>query len=454
VGKTCLARLLGGHLDPSDGVIQRQAAVTYFPQREVPPTISVAEYLIETSWSQLGQELLASIDPNTLCHDLSGGEWMRVRLARRLDDSYLILDEPTNDLDRDGRAVVLKFLEKSAASVLLISHDHECLRLCEDILELSSQGLMKVGGGWENYELTKQQERESRKATLENAKRQRQAARDQRQEKLLRQEKRSQRGSKVEGLPKLLRGRRQRQAQVTGGKIDSATFAHAEEAVRVAFESFQDLKVDPVMYSKFHGQEIPAQKLVAEARAFNVCFQNWLYPRDLNFSWRGNVRVALKGSNGSGKSTLLKALRGETFRTRGELRRGSLNTFYLDQRGSALDDDLSVFENIRAVSSHSESDLRSELAKFLFTKDAVFQSVRSLSGGERLRAALAMGLLSHAAPELLILDEPTNNLDLSNIEFLETVVRQFRAALVVVSHDEDFLENCGLTQVLSLEESS
>jgi ATPase subunit of ABC transporter with duplicated ATPase domains len=203
-----------------------------------------------------------------------------------------------------------------------------------------------------------------------------------------------------------------------------------------------------VMYVDLIGREIPAQKLVAEARAFNVRFRDWIYRDDLNFTWRGNVRIALKGANGSGKSTLVKALLGGVFETRGQLRRGDLVTLYLDQWCSLLDDRESVFENVRAVSSASESEIRNGLAKFLFAREAVFQRVSELSGGERLRAALARGLLSTHTPELMVLDEPTNNLDLANIRFLERVVTDFRGALVVISHDENFLNNCGVAHEL------
>jgi ATPase subunit of ABC transporter with duplicated ATPase domains len=107
-----------------------------------------------------------------------------------------------------------------------------------------------------------------------------------------------------------------------------------------------------------------------------------------------------------------------------------------------------VFENVRAVSSASESEIRNGLAKFLFAKEAVFQRVSELSGGERLRAALARGLLSTQTPELMVLDEPTNNLDPANIRFLERVVIDFRGALVVISHDENFLRNCRVSHEL------
>lgn len=454
IGKTCLAKLLTGELRPTQGDAQRSGTLCFFAQRQTPENISVNEFLGEDlEWSLLREQLLAGIDPAALCTTLSGGQWMRVRLARTLSDSFLILDEPTNDLDREGREALLRYLRGRDGGTLLISHDRECLSLCDEILELSQRGLARFGGGWEAYLDARNTEREGLNRALEVAKKERDRAHADRLEQIARQEKRNRRGAQEAesgSLPRILVGARKRRAQGTSGRIDVATLAQAEKAVQLAHEAFSDLKVDPVMYANLLGGEIPSQKLVAEARGFNICFHDWLYPRDLDFSWRGSVRVALKGKNGSGKSTLLKALLGGDFKTRGELRRGNLKTLYIDQACAQLDDNKTVFENMRESVQGDESTIRNGLAKFLFTKDAAFQKVQDLSGGERLRAALAKGFLGQEKPELLILDEPTNNLDLANIEFLETLVRQFRGALIVISHDEVFLENCGVREALEL----
>jgi ATPase subunit of ABC transporter with duplicated ATPase domains len=242
-------------------------------------------------------------------------------------------------------------------------------------------------------------------------------------------------------MPKILLGARKRRAQVTSGKIDAETLAQSQQAVREAHEAYNQLKLDPLMYADLRGEALPAQKLIAEARNFNICFKGWLYPQDLTFTWRGNIRLALKGGNGSGKSTLIKALLGFPMQSRGELRHGNLKTLYIDQKYELLDESKSIFDNIRENSILSESEIRNKLAPFLFTKDNVFQKVGTLSGGERLRASLAQGLLQNEKPQLLILDEPTNNLDLTNIEFLENLIRVFQGALIVISHDEIFLKN-------------
>lgn len=452
VGKTCLARLLAGDLVPTAGVVRRIGSVKLFPQREEPEFVTVGEFLsVDYEWSLLNERLLENIDSEAICTTLSGGQWMRVRLARALDDQFLILDEPTIDLDRDGREAVVGFLRDRGGAALLISHDRECLQLCEEIFELSNRGLAKFGGGWSAYSEAKERERERMRTALDLAKRERDSALVDRAEKKARQEKRNHRGAGSAargGMPGILLGARKRRAQTTSGKLDAETLHRSEDVIRETHEALSEMKLEPLMYAELIGREMPAQKLIAEAHGFNIRFQDWIYQDDLDFSWRGNVRVALKGVNGSGKSTLLKALLGGEFETRGQLRRGNLVSICLDQRCSWLDDRKSVFENVRAASTASDSEIRNGLAQFLFAKEAVFQRVSELSGGERMRAALARGLLSTQKPELMLLDEPTNNLDLTNVEFLEQVVSSFRGALLVISHDEDFLENCGVSHEL------
>src|SRR5262249_12920581 len=156
-----------------------------------------------------------------------------------------------------------------------------------------------------------------------------------------RQDKRNRHGAASaarSGIPRILLGARKRNAQKTTARLDVATLARSEAAIRDVRAALNDLKVDPVMYANCVGVGVPAQRLVAEAEGFNIRLRDWVYAQDLNFAWRGNVRVAVKGKNGSGKSTLLKALLGHAlaegpaeeptekraFETRGQLRRGDL----------------------------------------------------------------------------------------------------------------------------------
>lgn len=454
VGKTCLARLLAGELEPTTGTVRRSASIKLLHQREEPAAMSVSEYLTANhEWSLLSEQLLNHIDREVPCTSLSGGQWMRVRLARACGTGFLILDEPTNDLDHEGRAAIKQFLQRHEAGILLISHDPECLHLCEEIFELSNRGLTKFSSGWSAYLDAKRQERERLGAALDRAKRERDAAFAHRHEQRMRQEKRDRRGARSArrgGAPRILLGALKQRAQGTASKLDATAAAKASLAVRSAHEALSELKIDLVMYSDVIGRPLPAQKLVAEATDFNIRFHDWIYPEDLNFSWRGNVRVAVRGANGSGKSTLLRAVLGDEYETRGDLRLGNLDSVFIDQRRSVLEDEKSVFDNVRAVSASTDTEIRNQLARFLFINDAVFQRAGDLSGGERLRAALARGLLSTTSPELIVLDEPTNNLDTANIEFLERIICDFQGAIVIVSHDETFLENCKMELELNL----
>lgn len=323
-GKTTLAKLLAGELEPTQGTIRSEGPVAFFAQREIPQSITMNTHLgLEFSNSSLSERLLLGIDRELQCTALSGGLWMRVRLVRTLNDRFLILDEPTNDLDREGRDAVLRFLRERAGGALLISHDRECLELCDEVLELSNRGLIKFGGGWTAYENARLAERERLGHALNVAKRERDEMSALREAQRARQEKRNRQGAAVAargGMPKILLGARKRQAQETLGRIDAETLARKNESVREADAAYLELKLDPVMYADLMGSELPKQKLVAEARDFNVKFKNWVYREDLNFNWRGSIRVALRGPNGCGKSTLLRAIMGEELPSRGEIR--------------------------------------------------------------------------------------------------------------------------------------
>jgi ATPase subunit of ABC transporter with duplicated ATPase domains len=450
IGKTCLAKLIAAIANPTSGEILRQASVQYFPQKEPAPNLSVDEYLsYDYTWSPLRETLLRNVRRSMSCRALSGGQWMRVRLARIEEGAFLVLDEPSNDLDGEGRGALLAFLKIHQTGALLISHDEDYLRLANSVLELSNQGLYEFGGSWESYIQRSKEDRTALAHRLHDAEKKQAQARAEREEAIVRQEKRSRQGARNAargGSPKIISGGKKRSAQKTTGSVDKDTLAREESSVAGAEAALARLKLDPVMYAELEGKNIPPQKCVAEARAFNLYRDSWLYPEDLTFRWQGNIRLAIKGKNGSGKSSLLKAILGEPISARGLLKTGGLNCLYVDQNGSSLDDSKTIFDAMRSVRSGGETEIRNGLAKFLFFKESIYQEISSLSGGERLRAVLARGFLAEKKPELLILDEPTNNLDRQNIKFLETLTRQFRGALIVVSHSEKFLENCNVVE--------
>lgn len=458
-GKTTLARLISGDLDPTSGSISNtdQERVQFFQQSETPPKITISEYLSEASraYDPFQTAFLKGLSDKRLCSSLSGGEWARVRLAKvgSSDSTFLILDEPTNHLDCSGRKAVHEFLDRFRGGVLIISHDREILEKADKILELTSNGLSVFGGSWSEYSTRREKERARLGLDLEKAKKRRKDRQRSRQQKMERQAKRQKQGklnAPTSGLPKILLGARKRAAQVSQGKIDRTTMNEVDDAVAEAWDAFQKLKIDPVMYARLPEVSLPPGKMVIEAKEFNFRFAGAhrnLWPTDLTFSFRGPARIAIQGPNGSGKSTLLHLLKKEKLSgsSKGSLQIGSVRATFLDQDYSMLNKELSVIENIQEAAKLPESELRSLLAMFLFTGEKVHQQVSELSGGEVLRVALAQVLLSNPPANVLCLDEPTNNLDIPNIEFLEELLKQYKGALIVVSHDAKFLERLGLT---------
>lgn len=465
VGKSTLAQLVEGTLTPTAGTVKRDLRVSYFLQREDAPELTVAEYLADL-WLHVSprdgeavEALQGAIAFEASCRDLSGGEWTRVRLLKQLASGadFIILDEPTNNLDREGRAGVLSFVRLTTRGLLVISHDRELLQEVDCILELSNQGLATYGGNWAFYEAERERERARLAESLERAKGAQDKARRERTEKLESQEKRmraGQRGAESSGIPKIILGARKRQAQRTLGKLQSATGEELGRKVDAARAAFENLKVDQTIYADFPETALPAGKLVFEARDFNFRFagaEQWLWKHDLSFAVKGPARRQLAGRNGAGKSTFLQLLTGfepPAGETRGSLKLGELSFGLIDQDCRLLDPRQTVFENVNSSTTKGVVEIRNLLAQFLFPGKKAEQAVGTLSGGERLRAALAKILIADPVPQLLILDEPTNNLDMVNLDFLAGALAKFEGALLVISHDRHFLDDLGVEEEL------
>lgn len=453
-GKSTLAQLIHGDLIPKEGRIIKNSLVSYLSQFEGQTTQSVQDYLLSHDyWPDSANPLLEGIDLSTSCMSLSDGEWMKVRLCSKLKNCFLILDEPSNNLDNDSKKFLVTFLKNHQFGFLLISHDRELLRICDEIIELSTQGIQKYGMQWEQYELTKTLERNQLNKDLEKASREKQNAELHRHFELQKQKKRTQKGKKDAlkgGLPRLVLGGRKRQAQKTTAKVHLRTEKTIEQKIKSLNLKLSQMKKDPLMYANLVDQKIPNKKLIVQATDLNFKYKKNVFKNNLNFSLSGNFRIALKGANGSGKSTLLKLINQEIQPTEGAIYKAVVNTLYIDQKLSILNHQKNILENVKLKSELSELEIRNQLAQFLFFEDTVYQPVETLSGGERLRLVLACGFLSIQKPQLLILDEPTNNLDLQNIEFLENLVSQFHGAVLMVSHDAEFLKNCHIVEVLDL----
>jgi len=364
------------------------------------------------------------LDPDADFAALSGGMQRRVLLARALvrEPDLLLLDEPTNHLDIDAIEWMEDFLPEFRGGLLFVTHDRVFMRrLATRILELDRGRLTDWPGDYENY-LRRREERLHAEA-LANARFDRKLSEE---EVWIRQgikARRSRNEGRVRALKAMREERRERRERMGQARI------------RV-------------------GEAERSGKLVVEAAGVTYSWGGDPVVRDLNALILRGDKVGIVGPNGVGKSTLLKLLLGELEPDSGRIRHGTnLRVAYFDQLRSSLEDDKSVQDNVAGgsdkvtVDGHSKHAL-SYLKDFLFTPERARQPVKALSGGERNRLLLAK-LFTRPA-NLLVMDEPTNDLDAETLELLEELLTGFEGTLLLVSHDRALL-NAVVTSTLVFE---
>ena len=386
---------------------------------------------------------------------LSGGERTRIGIARlRLEaPDLLLLDEPTNNLDTAGRAAIAALVRDWRGGVLVASHDRALLETMDRIVELTPIGIRNFGGGWSAFATAREEERaraaeesERADAALRSAQR---AAQDRREAKA-RRDKAGRALAARGSQPKIVLDARAERAENTGGREQATGERLIGDAAKRREEA--QAKVEVVTPLTI---EMPASGLPSGARVLAMdLVEVELDTRRLGpWSVRidGPERVALIGANGAGKTTLLRIAAGQLDPVAGEVYRAEGRIAMLDQHLAMLDPRASILENLRT--HHPELDMESayaQCARFAFRNRDALRMVGTLSGGERLRAALAVTLAGATPPWLLILDEPTNHLDIESLEVLEDALRGFNGALLVVSHDASFLEAIGIERSVSV----
>jgi ATPase subunit of ABC transporter with duplicated ATPase domains len=492
-GKSTLVRLLAGELRPSSGTVHRAAAVAVLPQdfRPAPGAplsivLGIHERLSALRRMEAGESTLADLElvgddwelPERaaavlarfgLAHlpldrpvgTVSGGEATRVALAALAlgRPDFLLLDEPTNHLDAESREALYAFVEGWTGGLLCVSHDRALLRRMDRIVELSSLGVRVYGGDYDAYRARRElddaaasRELESARAALRLREREARALR----ERQAHREARGRRERATANMPKILLNSRKAQAEATGARVRAVIEREVEErSERVAVAR---RRVEERERPRFElpTTGLPAGRTVLELRDVTVRFPGADRPvlDDVSLRIVGPERVALVGPNGSGKTTLLRVATGRLAPDAGTVRRppdGEIAC--LDQEGVALDHARSVLESFRIFHPRMDATAaRYALARFLFSHEAALQTVGTLSGGQRLRASLACVLGGELPPSCLVLDEPTNHLDLDALEALESALREYDGALLVVSHDAAFLEAIGVERRLELGE--
>ncbi len=389
---------------------------------------------------------------------LSGGQRTRVAIARLIyaGPDLLLLDEPTNNLDREGREAILAFLESWSGGAIVSSHDRELLCHMDRIVELSDLGASLYGGNWDIYREFKDAEVAAAESDYARAVKDREELEKRSREALERQARKNAAGKRSRadaGMSKLALDARKDRAGKTSGRLGT-------QSEKMLDKAKQELTQAQSRLEKKRGRDFSIEAAEQSAGRQVVVIDNLTggppgaenLIEGLSFVIAGRERIAVVGRNGSGKTTLLKLITGAQTPVSGMIRRYGKIAF-LDQDVELLERDRTILENYRRWNPEgNDNACRSALARFLFRAEAVHQLCRELSGGERLRAGLACILGGVTPPDLLILDEPTNHLDLESIEAMEKALNSYAGALLVVSHDESFLEAIGIERRLVLGE--
>ena len=246
--------------------------------------------------------------------------------------------------------------------------------------------------------------------------------------------------------PRAVMRMRKRQAQVSAGKLRNAHIERLDDARKRLDTAEEAVRDDAEIRVDLPETSVPAGRTVLILSALEL-----RYGGRADLSVRGPERIALTGRNGSGKTTLLRTIVGEIPPVSGQAK-AAVPVRYLPQRLNLLDRELTVVQNVaRSAPAATDNQIRAQLARFLFRGRRADQRTGTLSGGELFRATLATLLLAQPAPQLLLMDEPTNNLDMASVRQLAGALRSYQGALIVASHDVPFLRDLGLTRWLRID---
>jgi ATPase subunit of ABC transporter with duplicated ATPase domains len=490
-GKTTLLRLIVGQLTPQEGVVHVTCTIGYLPQnfvvnqdQTIAEVFGIDQKIAALAKINVGQgdqhdfetvgddwgvverakELLhrcnlGDLDLARNIKTLSGGQTTRVFFARLLmnKSDFLILDEPTNNLDSESRLALYEMIKSFDGGLLVVSHDRQLLALMDQIIELSPLGLKTYGGNYADYVGQKEVEQEALGQDLVDAQKQLRKTKKTVQESEERYDKRVSMGNKVcrkGGIPKILLGARKESSEHTKSKLERQTDKQLASVHNKLAAAKSKLEQKELLDFELEATRVHNTKLVLEIRHLSFAYPGHApIIADFNMTLVGPKRLAIAGKNGSGKTTLLKLIMGQLAPTGGTIKVGVEHCAYLDQALSILDPNQTIRENFKRLNPNVlETDCRLRLAAFLFAHDDALKLVGNLSGGEKMRAALACVLMGNTPPQLILLDEPTNNMDLESISSIERALRSYKGALLAVSHDQMFLQNIGIEDKIELTE--
>ncbi|TLV02929.1 ribosomal protection-like ABC-F family protein [Dyadobacter luticola] len=489
-GKSTLLQILAGTLQPSQGIVRTESAPYFVPQLlgqydtgSIAAALGVEENLLalreilagnvtEENLSLLNDdwgieercaEALAywQLDGLNLMQtfgSLSGGQKTKIFLAGILihKPEIVFLDEPSNHLDDASRRILYQYIQTTTDTLLIVSHDRTLLNLLDSVYELSKRGIRIYGGNYDFYAAQKQVESEALANDLRNKEKALRKAKEIERESIERQQKLDARGRRKQekaGIPTIMLNTLRNKAERSTANMKEV---HAEKVGAISQEMSQlrqELPDTDRMKMDFDHSRLHKGKILVTATDVNFGYgEQMLWENPLSFQLTSGQRLAVKGPNGSGKTTLIRLILGEIQPQTGSIERAEVRSIYMDQNYSLIDGTLTVYEQAQKFNSRDlqEHDIKIRLNRYLFTKAFWDKPCSTLSGGEKMRLMLCSLAIGNQAPDLIILDEPTNNLDIQNIEILTAAINEYRGTLLVISHDSYFLKEINVEESLVL----
>lgn len=421
-GKTTLMEILTGNITPDEGNVRRFTDLAYIKQFGT--TDNKTDGYMAKEFGIKDKDI----------RYLSGGERTRLKIANQLDKTagLLFADEPTSNLDIDGISLIEKKFMKYNGALLLISHDRELLdKLCNSILEIENGKVKCYLGNYSSYKQQKDAERErqefeyeqyvNEKKKLEttiNALSNKAGSIKKAPKRMGNSEARLHKRNATEKQEKLHKSVKDMQTRLE--KLEIKDKPRALESIKIEF--------NPVSR--------PGGKILIKGEDISLSFGNRVLFNKLNFEVANDSKTALIGKNGVGKTTLIKMI--ISGHPKIKVAAGA-QIAYFSQEMEMLDPNQTILENVMKGSRCSQWMARTILARLLFKRDDVYKKVAVLSGGERVKLSIAKLLLSDA--NLLILDEPTNYLDLFSMETLQSVLKEYEGTMLFTSHDRRFVDS-------------
>ncbi len=490
-GKSTLLKIIAGELHPHFGTIKTDVIPYYIPQnfgQHNDLTISQAlkvdrkldaltailsgdvsvenyttlddDWTIEERCKEAFQYWeLTNLELSQKMGSLSGGQKTKVFLSgiQIHQPELLLLDEPSNHLDLNGRQLLYDFVQSTKITMLVISHDRKLLNILDSTREISKHGIKIYGGNYAFYQDQKQIENNAISQNILDREKALRQAKEKERETIERQQKLESRGKSKQtksGVARIMMNTLRNNAENTSSKLKNV---HAEKLNSISTD-LNELRSAVTDISKmkfgFDASTLHKGKVLFSLEEVNVSIQNQpLWKQNLNLKILSGERIALKGSNGSGKTTLIQLILDQIECEIGQIQRSDLNSLYIDQDYSQLDNQFSVFEQAQFynVFGLQEHEVKTRLNRFLFSKENWDKPCSSLSGGERMRLLLCCLTVQNQSVNCIVLDEPTNNLDIQNIEILVAAIKEYRGTLIVVSHDESFLEQMDIERIIELD---